>query len=71
MLLAKILREFNSRISTHQLICLVILEIHIALSNHNIEWDVRILAQDYCVAIVSLVYPYFDLDFEQDEICKE
>ena len=36
----------------HQLIRLGRLEIHIALSNPNI--DVRIFAQGYCVAIVSL-----------------
>ena len=36
----------------HQLIRLARLEIYIALSNLNN--DVRILAQSYCVAIVSL-----------------
>ena len=36
----------------HQLIRLDHLEIHIALSNPN--KDVRILAQDYCVSVVSL-----------------
>ena len=36
-------------------------------SNPNI--DVRILAQGYCV-MPSLVYPYFELDIEQDEIHK-
>ena len=36
-------------------------------SNSNI--DVRILAQGYCV-MPSLVYPYFELDIEQDEIHK-
>ena len=36
----------------HQLIRLDHLEIHIALSNRNN--DVRVLAQDHCVSIVSL-----------------
>ena len=36
----------------HQLIRLGHLESHIALSNRNN--DVRVLAQDYCVSIVSL-----------------
>ena len=39
----------------HQLIRLGRLEVHIALSNPDI--DVRILAQGYCVAIVSLSLP--------------
>ena len=54
MLLTKISREFkNGGISTPTLlICLGHLEIHVALSTpHN---DFRILAQCYCVAIVSL-----------------
>ena len=51
---------------TPLIICLGHLEIQIfALSNPNI--DVRILPQGYnCVS--SLVYPYFELDNEQDEI---
>ena len=47
------------------LICLGRLEIHVALSTLNN--GVRILAQCYCVAIISL---FFDLDIEQDEIRK-
>ena len=35
--------------------------------SHNV--DVRMLAQGYCV-MPSLVYPYFELDIEQDEIHK-
>ena len=50
-----------------QLIHLGRLEIHISLSNPNI--DVRILVQVYCVTIISQ-YPYFELDIEQDEISK-
>ena len=70
MLSAKILRELKNRgISSDQLIFLGCLEIHIVLSNHNI--DVRIFLQGYCVAIISLVYPYFELDFTQEEIRKE
>ena len=42
----------------HQLICLGHLEIHIALSNPNID------------VLPLLVYPYFEPDIEQDEICK-
>ena len=51
---AKILREFTeiAEHPPHQLIRLGSLEIHISLSNLNI--DVKILAQGYCVAIVSL-----------------
>ena len=66
MLSAKISRGFkNGGIST-PLIRLGRLEIHIAHSNPNI--DVRIFAQNYCVAIIALVYPCFELDIEQDEI---
>ena len=42
------------------------LEIHITLTNRNI--DVRILAQGH--VLPSLVYPYSKLDIEQDEIRK-
>ena len=51
MLSTKISIEFTNSAenSLHQLIRL---EIHIALTNPNI--DVRILAQGYCVAIISL-----------------
>ena len=56
---AKISSEFkNSGLSYPSLIHLGHLEIHIALSNPNI--DVRILVHDYCAAIVSL----FELDIE-------
>ena len=58
MLSANISREFkNSEISTPSIDHLGRLEIHIALSNPNI--DVRILAQGFCVLIV---YPYFNLN---------
>ena len=50
----------------HQFIRLGNLEIHITLTNRNI--DVRILAQGH--VLPSLVYPYSKLDIEQDEICK-
>ena len=52
----------------HQLICLghLHVEIHAALLNSSI--DIRILAQGYSVAIVSL--PFFELDIKQDEIRK-
>ena len=50
----------------HQLIRLGRLEIVIALSNPSI--DVRIFAQGYCVAIISL--SYFEHDIEQDEMRK-
>ena len=67
MLSAKISRELK-KITEYQLRQLVrlggCLGIHIALSNPSID-QVRILAQDYCVAIVSLS---FELDIEQDEI---
>ena len=42
-------------------------DLYIALSNTSI--DVSSLAQGYCAAIV-IVYPYFKLDIEQDEIHK-
>ena len=65
----KISREFNNN-PLHQLIRLGHLEIYIFLSNPNI--DVRILAQGYYVIVLpSLVYPYFELEIEQDEIRKE
>ena len=48
----------------HQFIRLGNLEIHITLTNRNI--DVRILAQGQ--VLPSLVYPYSKLDIEQDEI---
>ena len=48
----------------HQFIRLGNLEIHITLTNRNI--DVRILAQGH--VLPSLVYPYSKLDIEQDEI---
>jgi len=56
-LLAKISRELKKKkqiadYQLHKLIRLGCQEIHIALSNPNI--DVRILAQGYCVVIVSL-----------------
>ena len=50
----------------HQFIRLGNLEIHITLTNRNI--DVRILAQGH--VLPSLVYPYSKLDIEQDEIRK-
>ena len=50
----------------YQLIRLSRLEIHIALSNPNI--DVRIFAQGCYVAITSL--SFFELDIEQGDICK-
>ena len=56
MLSAKISRELKkiTEYPLRQLVCLGgCLEIHIALSNPSID-QVRILAQDYCVAIVSL-----------------
>ena len=49
-----------------QLIRLGRLEIHIALSNPKI--DVRIVA--WLIVLPYLVYPYFELDIELDEICK-
>ena len=55
MLSEKISRELSFKIveySLHQLLRLGRQEIHIALSNLNT--DVRILAQGFCVAIVSL-----------------
>ena len=53
MLSAKMSREFKkAEYPVPQLIRLGRLEIHIALSNPNI--DVRILGYCYCVAIVSL-----------------
>ena len=53
MLLARISREFKiAEYPLHQLIGVDHLEIHIALSNPNI--DVGILIQGYCVAIVSV-----------------
>ena len=50
----------------HQFIRLGNLEIHITLTNRNI--DVRILAQGH--VLPSLVYPYSKRDIEQDEIRK-
>ena len=50
----------------HQFIRLGNLEIHITLTNRNI--DVRILAKGH--VLPSLVYPYSKLDIEQDEIRK-
>ena len=47
----------------HQFICLGYLEIHIALSNPNI--DVKILARGYCGAIVTI-----ELNIDQDTIRK-
>ena len=44
------------------------LEIHIAISNPHI--DVRIFAQSYCVAIISLSLLRKLLDIEEDEIRK-
>ena len=55
MLSEKISRELSFKIAEiplHQLLRLGRQEIHIALSNPNT--DVRILAQGFCVAIVSL-----------------
>ena len=57
MLWAKVSRKI-AEYPPHQLICLGHLEIHIALSNPNID------------VLPLLVYPYFELDIEQDEICK-
>ena len=51
MLSAEISRVKKEEYPFHELIRLGPQEIHIALSNPNI--DVRILAQGYCVAIVS------------------
>ena len=72
MLLAIIPREFkntSSGISTPSiaLVHLDCLEIHITLSNANI--NVRILGQGLFV-LPSLVYPYFELDIKHDEIRK-
>ena len=59
MLSAKISREFkNNGISNPPIRRLGRLEVHIALSNRNI--DVQILAQGYCFATVSLSL-YFKL----------
>ena len=64
-------RKYQERVKIteyplHQLIPLGRLEIHIALSNPNI--DVRIFAQGCFVANTSL--SYFEHDVEQDEIRK-
>ena len=52
----------------HQLICLGLLEIHIAFSNPSIS--VRTFSQGYRVAIVSRSIPDCELDMEQDEMRK-
>ena len=69
MLSAKISREYKiAEYPLHQLVCVGLLEIHIALSNPSI--NVRTFSQGFCVAIVSRSIPDCELDIEQDEMHK-
>ena len=69
MLSAKISREYKiAEYPLHQLVCVGLLEIHIALSNPII--NVRTFSQGFCVAIVSRSIPDCELDMEQDEMRK-